>query len=333
MIGKLELYPLSDLAKIDFPPTRFIVPSLLPEGLSLLVGPPKAGKSWLALDIALAVATGSTVLGTKDCTKGSVAYLAMEDSQRRIKWRVAELRGRRFDLPSNLAVSHKEVKLKDGLCQALLEWIGSTKNPRLIVIDTLQKIRSMRKSATDLYAEDVETLSKLQELTKRFRISILCLHHRRKAPAEDKIDTVSGTLGVPGTVDSILLLDRPRFRREGRLWLTGRDIEEAEYALDIEDTFTWKLRGYARRGSAMSHERLSVFKTLEDFGPMSISQIAGALDKTRDAIKQLIASMLRDGQVKRVDRGQYAAACLDVKGSFSWDEVPEWASDLVQDLP
>jgi predicted transcriptional regulator len=333
MLGRLELYPASNLADMDFPPVRFVVDKVLPEGLSLLVGPPKAGKSWMALDMALAVAGGEVVLGDKNCWQGGVLYLALEDSPRRIKSRIEQLRGGDYAIPESLLLSHKPVKLDEGLCRALVEWVGLSRDPRLVIIDTLQKVRSVKRSVSDLYAEDVETLSQLQEVTKKYAVSILCLHHRRKAPAEDRIDTVSGTLGVPGTVDSILLLDRPRFKREGRLWVTGRDVEEAEYALDVERTFTWRIRGYARRFVGLTQERMEVYKLLEDYGVMSISQIAEMLRKSKESIRQLIRSMLSDGQIRRVDRGMYAPGIETLARTFSWDEVPEWAEDLVEDLP
>ena len=75
-----------------FAPLIYVVPGYVVEGLTVLGGKPKTGKSWWAYDVAIAVATGDPAMGKVDCKQGDVLYLALEDNRRRIKDRINTLR-------------------------------------------------------------------------------------------------------------------------------------------------------------------------------------------------------------------------------------------------
>src|SRR5262245_14851581 len=86
-----HLYTAADLQWMEFPPLQFIIPGYLVEGLTILVGKPKRGKSWMALDWVLAVAHGGYAFGTIQCDEDDCLYMALEDSQRRMQRRIRQL--------------------------------------------------------------------------------------------------------------------------------------------------------------------------------------------------------------------------------------------------
>ena len=171
-----------------FPPIKFIVKSYLVEGATILAGRPKIGKSWLALDWSVAVARGGFCFGDVNCKEGDVLYIALEDNKRRLKSRLAKILGLIGEWPEKLEYA--------------TEW------PRANV-DVLETFRSRARGNDNYYASDYETTKALQAIASETSIAILIIHHVRKGAADnDPIDKISGTLGLSGGSDSLLILDR-----------------------------------------------------------------------------------------------------------------------------
>src|SRR5215212_8360654 len=197
-----------ELMAIEFPLPRWIVPGIVPEGTTILAGKPKMGKSWLALGTSLAVAAGGIALGTKRVERGAVLYLALEDNPRRLQSRLKKL------LPGGAAPEGLELatewpRLGDGGLDALEAWLNTHPDARLVVIDTLAKIRA-GQSGKNLYKEDYEAVEPLVELAAHHNVAILIVHHLRKLGAEDPLDQVSGSMGLTGGADGALVLNRER---------------------------------------------------------------------------------------------------------------------------
>ncbi|MDA9543151.1 hypothetical protein ACM43_00925, partial [Bradyrhizobium sp. CCBAU 45321] len=92
-------YNAEDLLQTEFPPLKWAVKRYIPEGLIVLAGRPKLGKTWLAYSTAIAIATGGKVLGV-DCEQGDVLQYSLEDNFRRAKSRI------NTPLPPKLGVPH-----------------------------------------------------------------------------------------------------------------------------------------------------------------------------------------------------------------------------------
>jgi hypothetical protein len=138
-----------------FPPVSYIVPGFVPEGLSILAGRPKVGKSWLALDVGLGVADKRVVLGGTMPSVGDVLYLALEDTQRRLQWRITKLLSPFCgEWPDRLTLATQWRRLDDGGVDDIAEWCDSVIKPRLVIIDTLARVRSARSSSDTLYDGD-----------------------------------------------------------------------------------------------------------------------------------------------------------------------------------
>ncbi len=171
-------------------------------------GRPKIGKSWQALDTAVGVSSGGTCLG-QTCEQGDVLALMLEDSDRRLQRRFTQMLGAQLgEWPSRLTYATTWPRLNEGGTDWIREWVGRSPKARLVIIDILERVRQHTHSTDKrtAYSADYDALIKLHELATETMISILVLHHQRKLGADDLIDTLSGTLGLGGAVDSVLIL-------------------------------------------------------------------------------------------------------------------------------
>ena len=200
----------AELQHKTFEPLRWVVPKYLPEGCTLLAGRPKIGKSWAGLDIGSAVAAGGVSMG-EQCEQGDVLGLFLEDNDRRLQRRLTTMLGvHKEQWPERLRYATGWPRLNEGGLDWIRQWIDKASKPRLIIVDILERIRQRAPSndKRTQYSADYETLVALQELSAEAQLSILILMHQRKQGADDLIDTVSGTLGIGGAVDTVLILGK-----------------------------------------------------------------------------------------------------------------------------
>ena len=229
----------STLQHRTFDPVKYVVPGLIAEGVTIFAGKPKIGKSWLLLDLCLACAADRFVLGQTKPIQGDVLYLALEDSERRLKKRLHKL-WPDGDWPAQLTLTTSWRKADAGGLEDITEWCESAARPVLIVIDTLEKFRPVAKVHAAAYATDYHAIAGLHKLAHTRGIAIVVIHHVRKMEADDPFDMVSGTNGLTGAADTILVLKR----QAGSVTLhaRGRDIEEKETACRFDQvTCRWTL--------------------------------------------------------------------------------------------
>jgi hypothetical protein len=217
-----------------FAPVNFIVPDLIPEGVTLVVSKPKLGKSWLVLDLCIAATMNRYTLGTIRPAQGDVLYLALEDSNRRLQRRLDKLLPLfNGEWPARLTLATKWKRLHEGGADALRDWCRSVERPTLIAIDTLALIRPPARSSQQAYQSDYEAMTFLHDLTREFPgLGIIVVHHDRKMEAADVFDTVSGTQGLIGAADTICVIKRSASGTT--LHVRGRDVEESEKAIEFD---------------------------------------------------------------------------------------------------
>lgn len=234
----------AQLAEMQFNDPVEAVEGLLREGLAILAAKPKKGKSWLALALALSVSTGEPALGGQFKTiKGSVLYLALEDSQRRLQARLEALRGA-APKPEALHLATEWSRLdRDGLA-ALDQWLEETPDCKLVVIDTLARVKPNRSASADSYQHDAAVTAALQSLGLKHHACVLVVHHQRKMASEDVFDSISGTLGTTASADVVMVLERAPRSDCAKLTVTGRDIEEMALAMEF-DAGCWRCTGDA----------------------------------------------------------------------------------------
>lgn len=312
-----SLVSADELIARQFAPITWIVPDIIPAGVALLCGSPKIGKSWLALDLAIAVASGGAAFGVKPCDPGSVLYLALEDNQRRLRSRLLKrLQGAKG--PSGLALSTRWPRIDQGAVRELDAWLTANPDSRLVLVDTLARLRPPSRANHPQYETDYAVGAPLLDIAARHDVGIVLVHHTRKADAEDPLDLVSGTLGLSAGVDGILILRRDRRSQEASLFVTGRDIEhDGDFALAWNPaTAAWTLTG-AGASAVLSPEKRKVFDLIRQHGPIAGRDLTRLLNpgavvsresrewaRTRSLVKKLIDSKL----VEKVPNGGYVVA-------------------------
>ena len=297
--GEAMVFTAAELEGMRFPEPRWAVEGVLAEGLSILGGRPKIGKSWLALALGAAIASGSEALGRIPTEAGDVLYLALEDNKRRLQERMRRII-QSSSWPERLHLTNAWPKTGAGGLDLLDEWCDAHPDARLVIVDTLARVRPIRSGRGDLYAEDYRIGQDLKALADSHGIAVLVVHHLRKMDSDDPLELLSGTLGLPGAADSVLIMRRERGKDDATLFVTGRDVEERELAVEWDEAL-WQ---WVHRGSAeeyrRSEARKEILELLEKEGePMSPREIADAVGKKDTAVRQLLRSMVQDGEVVR----------------------------------
>jgi len=298
----------TELMRMSLPPVRFVVPGILPEGLALLVGRPKVGKSWLCLDLAIAVASGGMALGKIRVEPHEVLYLALEDNLRRLQARLKILL--LADPPPiglHFMLEWPRLDPASGGLAQLSAWVRQNPACGLVLIDTLARVKPQSDRAGQAYDLDTAALSGLQSLAGQNGITIVCVHHTRKALSDDPLDAVSGTLALTGVADSTLILKRAATRASAELFIVGRDVDQQELALGWgEEHPSWTLLGPAK-DYHLSEDRQHVKELLRDAGDvMSPTEIANALGLEPNIVHKLLARMIAAREIRKIDRGKYA---------------------------
>lgn len=289
-----------------FPPIRYVVEGIVAEGLTVLAGAPKARKSWAMLDIAVAVAGDGRAFGSIPCEHGDVLYLALEDNQRRLQDR---LRKMGVDDPPERLTFCTEWQTGDEAVEQIEAWARSVERPTLVIVDVLARIREFTGREAS-YEADYRALVALHDLAGSLNIAIVAVHHTRKAGADDPFDEVSGTRGLTGAADTVLVIRRDNsggtsFR--ATLFGRGRDIAEFESAIEFsDDSYRWRVLGEAWK-VADTAEQQEILDLLHDAGePMKLADIADALGKKKPNVSNMLHKMVVAALVTKPATGCYA---------------------------
>ena len=232
---RLQTIDGESLMSLPLTPLNFVVDTLLSQGLHILAGSPKVGKSWLALWLSVMVAKGEPVWGMS-VKQGTTLYLCLEDSVLRIQNRLFEITE---DAPSSVHFCTECALIGQGLEEQVDAFVAAYPDTVLVIIDTLQMVRPIHDAT---YANDYRDLSVLKRLADKHGIAILLIHHLRKEKAEDVFHRISGTTAISGAVDSsFTLVEEKRGSGRARLTCVGRDIEYRELELERSGDNVWQL--------------------------------------------------------------------------------------------
>ena len=231
-VSMTELY---DTVYENRPP---IIDGLLYSGLYLFVGSPKIGKSFLMAQLAYHISTGTPIWNYK-VSKGTVLYLALEDDYSRLQKRLYQMFG--TDSADNLYLSVSASQLNDGLDKQLESFITKYADTKLIIIDTLQKVREV--SSDYSYSNDYEIISSLKKFADNNKICMILVHHTRKQKSDDSFDMISGTNGLLGAADGAFVLQKEkRTANAATLEISGRDQQDQKLYLNRNpDNLIWEL--------------------------------------------------------------------------------------------
>ncbi|WP_075553593.1 AAA family ATPase [Pseudonocardia sp. Ae505_Ps2] len=306
-----------ELMGMEFPTPRWAVPGVICEGVTLLAGPPKVGKSWMSLGLALDIAAGRPAFGRITTEPGSVLYLALEDTPRRLKSRMEIALGDR-PAPAGLTLSIACPPMPSGGDVQVAEWLESHPDARLVVIDVFAKVRGTPAPGVSAYDADYAAMARIKRVADHYGVAVVLVHHVRKAAAEDFLATVSGTNGLAGAADAVLVLERARAQADGVLHVTGRDVDETDYPLAFDPgAGAWSLLDGNAADYQMRDTRSLVIRYLRDYPGRRPKEIAEALRLDAGTVRQTCRRMQNDGQLRANAGGAYWAADSPGSGDTS----------------
>lgn len=263
----LDIISAADLQKKDIPPIRFIVDKLLTVGLNILAAPPKYGKSWMVLALCLAVAAGGRFLGY-NTNKCGCLYLALEDSQRRLKSRMNKLLVGR-EAPAGFHFATMAHSIDDGLLDELEGFLKAHPETGLIVIDTLQRVRGAAHGKEGAYAADYREVGALKAFADKHNVAVLLVHHLRKMKDDgDPFNMISGTNGIMGAADTTMVLVKEKRGDDNATFSAiGRDIESTDVVLRFNKaTCYWENLGdadwFTQQQNRLAYQDSPIVKTV-----------------------------------------------------------------------
>lgn len=234
---KLTVIDGETLMDMRLEPTAYAVKTFLPQGLCILGGAPKIGKSWLVLDLCVRIAKGKEIWNM-ETKRGTALYLCLEDSYARIQERLNNITD---EVPPNIFFAVCAKKMAEGLCDQIRAFVSDHPDTVIAAIDTFQIVR---KSDTDIsYGNDYQEIRILKALADELKITILLVHHLRKQGDSDPLNKLSGSTGISGAADAAYILDVSRRSQNGAtLFCTGRDIDYREIELRFcKEKFLWEV--------------------------------------------------------------------------------------------
>jgi RecA-family ATPase len=288
-----EVFTAEDLDKENIPEPDWVIEGLLPPGVALLAGPPKSGKTRLATNIALGLATGTKVLRAIEVQKCEVLFLCLEDSKWRIKDRLsALLDGSPF--PSGLHLANEWPRTHQGGLEYLDKWLEGHLNVRLVVIDVLGLFRKP-PSSRNVYQDEYSIIAEIKALADNHSIAILVIHHTNKLQdTADVFDKISGSTGLTAASDTVVVLER-----HNRASIAGKLYKYEPL------NGSWTLLGDADK-YCITKQRLRIIDYLDRQGkPKKTYEIAKALCENHSTIRVRLSKMVKDSQLFQPDRGLY----------------------------
>ncbi len=314
----------NDLRAKIFPPVSWAVPDILPSGVTLFGGREKMGKSWLAFGLCISVATGGVALGTKRVPQGDALYLSLEDGERRLHRRINKLAEPDTDL-SRLHYRTEWESVDRGGVEDLHKWLDSHPETRLVVVDTLKRIRPHTTGRRGMYDDDYDAVRPFVPLANEHVVAIVLVHHlNQQSNPDDPFDWFSGSAGLVAAAEGILLFRRKRGDADAFLTVDGKDIEErTELALKWEPLATsWTVIGGAEE-HRLSEIRAAILRVMADMDePIGPTDVADALDEPVNKIKQRMYQMSNGGELRVVSRGRYVTGSHNLH-NFSEEKVTE----------
>ena len=323
------IFTASELSEADMPSTDWLVPGLIGSGLTMLAAGPKIGKSWLALQLAVAAATGGVALDCVRLEQRPVLYVALDDKgPRRLQRRLRMMGVDRLPLDNLTFIT--EIPGAGTASEMIAEYLDQPQNTRsFVILDTLGSALPAyaHRPQESSYAYDCRILGGFHDIMDSHPdASLLIVHHTRKMGAVDTVDTINGTQGVGAAFDTVMILNRPRHSCTGILFVTSRDVPENSYEMTFDArTGLWQMEGgnlEAAAKAAREHEnsgRLSegmnrlVSVVDNAANPVTASDVAGELGWDIARTRTYLSRAASAGQISKIGRGLYSG--LGVVGS------------------
>jgi len=298
-VAPLTVMSASDILQTDYPEMLWIIPDILPIGLSVLAGKSKVGKSWLCLQMLRAVVTGREFF-RRPVTQGPVLYLSLEDTARRLKSRMIKQGwSDKQEAAHFMTASVFEDEIGDlagGGSERLAKQI-KREGYRLVLIDTLSRAIEGDQSASEIMTAALYPLS---EIANECAMAIGLVDHLRKgANAEtpfDALDEVRGSTAKVASADTILGLYRHQGQRGARLFVVGRDVNEATFSLTFDrEAGYWQ--GESDSEKELTPAQKAVLAIVGDVQPATLSDLVSATGKDKSYLYRMLQDLTNAGSL------------------------------------
>jgi DNA-binding MarR family transcriptional regulator len=307
---RIELIDAKQVQEMEIAEINWIVNGLLPEGAAVLAGRPKIGKSWMALDISVAVARGFKTMSFFETNTSAVLYVPYEDNLRRLQSRLKMiLSGSITEVaPPNLYYPKDNFdfpKLNETGVDEIQKILDEVPDIKLVVIDTLGRgIADKGRKDRSIFNADYELTARLQKMAISRNICVLIIHHTRKEKTENVFDQIAGSTGITAGVDTMLVLREKN--KEHLLHVTGRDVIECEYRLEFDVTgCVWRVVDKVSE-LKITAEREEIYELIKNYGrQMRTGEIAEALGKTKSNVSKMLGKMVKNDILVSVKFGEY----------------------------
>lgn|GEM_PF-3204213 len=308
-----KLLSLYDLSIMNIPPVEFIVKDFLVHGYTLLSGNSKVGKSIFAAQLALAISTGFPfAMKFHNEEKSGVLMMAYEDNNSSLKDRLNKMVPYSYTKkhPKNVfwkSISEDIPKLEEGGIELIKESLDENDEIKVIIIDTYNSARSFGGTSSGYnMREDQQFGNQLQKIALERKVSIIMIHHFNKTNHSHAPNKVSGTMGMQGSADTIILLDEPK---DGiyTLNIRGRQIEQRTYAMEFDKKrMKWRVLGDAKVNE-VSHSQKDIVKLFRNKSEniLTTVEIAEMTKRLTSSISRDLTELVDKKILTKTSRGSY----------------------------
>jgi len=312
-----KIISATKIADTKYPKTKWAIKGLIPEGLSILGGNPKLGKSWMVLNFGLLIASNKEINPNFkfDTSPGVVLYISLEDNEKRLHNRLKKC-CRRKGIPPDLYFSTEWPIIGQGGLKAIENFIIQIPETSLIIIDPIAKIWPISTSGKKdlnrtIYHNDYDIISSIKRISDKYNVSILCNHHLTKnQKGTDPLGLLSGSMGISGGIDTVMILRRTRSKSSGTLFITGRDVYEKTEEVEFnEKTGWWKFLG--DRKPLLTEATIELLNMLKKhILPIKLASLCQIMNKSPQNINKMLKVLVENGNVEKTGIGLYQA-CED----------------------
>jgi AAA domain len=311
--GRYQPEGAAELLARRLDPPCIIVDGMLSDGLTVLGGGPKDGKSWLAEDLALAVAAGRP-WQARQTHAGGVLYIDLENGERIIQERLRQLLDGREQPLERLRFVYEWPCFDEGSGSGLTlleEYLQAERDIGLVIVDMLAGVRPPRTRADSagVYEGDYAFASRLNQFALAHHIALLGLHHTNKKDVkpENPMRAISGSHGLTGGSSANWLLNRPFGASQAQLYIASRELETSDIVLLRDDlTGAWETTEQVPTEAAVSAERACMLAAFVSRGDvLSYRDLHEATGFEGPRLRNLTSRMVQAGQLIREDLGAF----------------------------
>lgn len=297
----------ASLMEKRFDPLDYLVGEVLHEGLTILAGKPKKGKSYMALDMSLAMAVGRLAFRHFPTKQQRVLYVSLEDGERRLQTRLRKIQPN-LTHPGGLDFLYAFPKLGAGALEALTYY---AKDYGCIIIDVigriLPEVQTVHTSMSE-YQLYTDLFGQLQTFANNQHIALIIIDHVRKASSDDVYDTIMGSQGKWGTADIGLVYERKGEEKDAVLHVAGREIDEYKCILSLVDGHL-EFLGKGELYEVDSEQNKIIGILAEEHRPMGIPDIMKAMgihgEIHYQRFRKVLYRLYAEDRIGRTKRGLY----------------------------